>query len=130
MDASALDQDTLQLLDQSIEVDIWTPRRDGSMSSRPIWVVVVDGDAYVRSYRGARGAWYRRALADGGAVLGIDGRTLEVVGQPTADDELNRRVSEAFRAKYGTRSPGPTEAMVSPEITRTTMRLTRPVSTS
>ena len=125
MDASALDLDTLQLLDQSVEVDIRTPRRDGSVSSRPIWIVVVDGDAYVRSYRGARGAWYRRALADGGAVLGVDGRTLEVVVQPTADDELNRRVSEAFRAKYGARSPGPTEAMVSPEITRTTMRLTR-----
>jgi hypothetical protein len=130
MDASALDQDTLELLDQSREVEMRTPRRDGSMSSRPIWVVVVDGDAYVRSYRGARGAWYRRALADGSAVLGVGGRTLEVVVEPTADDELNRRVSEAFRAKYGARSPGSTEAMVSPEITRTTMRLTRPTSTS
>jgi hypothetical protein len=130
MDASALDQDTLEILDQSLEVEMRTPRRDGSMSSRPIWVVVVDGDAYVRSYRGARGAWYRRALADGSAVLGVGGRTLEVVVQPTADDELNRRVSEAFRAKYGARSPGSTEAMVSPEITRTTMRLTRPTSTS
>jgi hypothetical protein len=130
MDASALDQDTLELLDQSREVEMRTPRRDGSMSSRPIWVVVVDGDAYVRSYRGARGAWYRRALADGSAVLGVGGRTLEVVVQPTADDELNRRVSEAFRAKYGARSPGSTETMVSPEITRTTVRLTRPASTS
>jgi hypothetical protein len=130
MDASALDQDTLELLDQSIEVDMRTPRRDGSMSSRPIWVVVVDGDAYVRSYRGARGAWYRRALADGGAVVGVGGHTLEVVVHPAADDELNRRVSEAFRAKYGARSPGPTEQMVSPEITRTTTRLTRPAPTS
>jgi hypothetical protein len=124
MDGSALDKDTLEALHQSIEVDIRTPRRDGSMSSRPIWVVVVDGDAFVRSYRGASGAWYRRALADGRAVLDVGGRTLEVGLQPAADDELNRRVSEAFRAKYGARSPGSTDAMVSPEVNRTTMRLT------
>jgi hypothetical protein len=105
-------------------VDIRTPRRDGSTSSRLIWVVVVDGDAYVRSYLGARGAWYQRALTDGGAVLDVGGRTLDVRLQPAADDELNRRVSEAFRAKYGARSPGSTDAMVTPEVNRTTMRLT------
>jgi hypothetical protein len=128
VDAPALDQDTLDLLDQSNEVDMRTPRRDGSVSSRPIWVVVVAGNAYVRSFRGTRGAWYRRALADGRAVIGVGRFILELVVEPVTDDELNRRVSDAFRAKYGARSPGPTEAMVSPDITQTTMRLTRPVS--
>ena len=36
-------------LDETVEVDMVTPRRDGSLSRRPVWVVVVDGDAYVRS---------------------------------------------------------------------------------
>jgi hypothetical protein len=126
MDAPALDQETLELLDQSIEVEMRTPRRDGSTSSRPIWVVVVDGDAYVRSYHGPSGAWYRRALADGRAAIGAGGRTIDVGFQPATGDELNRRVSEAFRAKYGARSPESTEEMVSPEITRTNLRLTRP----
>jgi hypothetical protein len=121
----ALDKDTLALLDESIEVDIRTPRRDGSLSSRPIWVVVVDGEAYVRSYRGERGAWFRRVRADGTAVLAAQGRTVEVGAVMDAgDEELNRRIDEAFRAKYGERSPGPTEAMVSPEVKATTMRLT------
>ena len=65
MAGSALDQGTLERLDQSAEIEMITPRRDGSASRRPIWVVVMDGDAYVRSYLGPRGAWYSRAAADG-----------------------------------------------------------------
>jgi hypothetical protein len=120
-----LDKDTLELLDERIEVDIRTPRRDGSISSRPIWVVVVDGEAYIRSYLGERGAWFRRARADGAAELEADGRTIGVGVEMDADDEeLNRKIDDAFRAKYGERSSGSTEAMVTPEVVRTTMRLT------
>jgi hypothetical protein len=125
MNAPALDPETLELLDKSLEVDMLTPRRDGTTSSRPIWVVVVDGDAYVRSYLGPRGAWYRRAVGDGRAAIGVGGRTIEVGVEPVADEELNRRVSEAFRAKYGEVSPESTDAMVTPEVTGTTLRLTR-----
>jgi hypothetical protein len=126
MSGSALDQATLDALDKRDEIEMLTPRRDGSVSRRPIWVVVVDGDAYVRSYLGPRGAWYRRALADGRAALGVDGRTIEVGVEPVSDEDVNRRVSEAFRAKYGAQSPGPTEAMVAPEASATTLRLTQP----
>lgn len=125
MAGDGLDQETLALLDESIEVDIRTPRRDGSISSRPIWVVVVDGEAYVRSYRGESGAWYRRARADGAATLSDGDRTFDVGVEAAGGDELDRAVSDAFRAKYGERSPGPTEGMVTPEVVRTTLRLTR-----
>jgi hypothetical protein len=120
----ALDQATIDSLDQHIEVNMLTPRRDGSTSSRPIWVVVVEGDVYVRSYRGESGAWYRRARADGKATLELDGRTIDVAAEPASDEETNRKVSDAFRAKYGGRSPGPTETMVNAEVSRTTLRLT------
>ena len=40
------------------------------------------------------------------------------------DETLDQRISDAFREKYGARSPGPTEAMVTPEVIATTMRLT------
>jgi hypothetical protein len=120
---SALEQETLDLLDESLEIEMLTPRRDGSISSRPIWVVVVDGEAYVRSYLGPRGAWYRRALSDGRAQIGVDGRTIDVGAEPVQGEEVNVRVSDAFRAKYGPRSPGPTETMVNPEVSATTLRL-------
>ena len=112
------------MLDKSIEVEMLTPRRDGSISGRPIWVVVMGGDAYVRSYLGPRGDWYRRAQADGGAAIDLDGRTIEVGVQPVNDEDLNRQVSEAYRAKYGASSPESTESMVTPEVTGTTLRLT------
>ena len=125
MASSGLDRATLANLDESIEVDMVTPRRDGSLARRPIWVVVVDGDAYVRSYRGESGAWYRRARADGQATIGVDGRAIEVGVEPVSDDQTNRRVSDAFRAKYGERSPGPAETMVNDEVSQTTLRLTQ-----
>jgi hypothetical protein len=125
MASSGLDRATLANLDESVEVDMATPRRDGSLSRRPIWVVVVDGDAYVRSYRGESGAWYRRARTDGLATIGVDGREIEVGVEPVSDEETNRKVSGAFRAKYGERSPGPTETMVNDEVSLTTLRLTQ-----
>lgn len=124
MAGSALDQATLDLLDQRREIDMFTPRRDGSTSSRPIWIVVVDGEAYVRSYRGPSGAWYRHALADGRAAIGVDGQTIDVAAEPEHDEVLNGRISDAFVTKYGESSPGPTEAMVSPDVVGTTLRLT------
>ena len=125
MTGSGLDRATLPNLDESVEVDMVTSRRDGSLSRRPIWVVVVDGDAYVRSYRGESGAWYRRARTDGLATIGVDGRETEVGVEPVTDEETNRKVSDAFRAKYGERSPGPTETMVNDEVSQTTLRLTQ-----
>jgi|SRR5919201_3115184 hypothetical protein len=120
-----LDEATLDSLDQAIEVNMLTPRRDGSTSSRPIWVVVADGAAYVRSYLGESGAWYRRARADGRAAIRVDGQTIEVGVEPATDDDTNRKVSDAFQAKYGERSPRPTATMVNDEVSKTTLRLTR-----
>jgi hypothetical protein len=125
MAGSGLDRATLANLDEIVDVDMVTPRRDGSLSRRPIWVVVVHGNAYVRSYRGESGAWYRRARADAQATIGVDGRAIEVGVEPVSDDETNRKVSDAFRSKYSERSPGPTETMVNDEVSRTTLRLTQ-----
>jgi hypothetical protein len=109
-----LTPDALQLLDRTREVHVATRTKP-----LPIWAVVVDGEAYVRSYRGERGAWYRRALREGRIELeGIEARV-----EPERDPEINDRVSDAFRAKYAARSPGSTDAMVTPEVVATTLRL-------
>jgi hypothetical protein len=113
---TTLRPDTIQLFDRTREVHVSGPNK-----RIPIWAVVVDDEAYVRSYRGEGGAWYRRALRDGRMTLeGVDVRV-----EPERDDALNERISEAFRAKYGARSPESTEAMLRPEIVATTLRLTR-----
>jgi hypothetical protein len=113
----SLKPDAIQMLDRRREVHVATPSK-----RLPIWAVVVDDEAYVRSYRGERGAWYRRAVREG--RLEIEG--IEARVEPEHDPQLNERISDAFRAKYGKRSPGPTEAMVTPEVVATTLRLAAP----
>jgi hypothetical protein len=111
---ASLKPDQLQLLDSTREVHVKTPAK-----RLPIWAVVVDGEAYIRSYHGERGAWYQRALREGRIELeGIDAGV-----EPERDPALNERISDAFRAKYGERSPDSTEGMVTPEVAATTLRL-------
>jgi hypothetical protein len=119
-----LDEATIEALDREREIDIVTPRRDGSRRNVPIWVVVVEGEAYVRSWLGERGAWYRRARKDGRAAIEVDGSTIDVALEAVDDEEVNERVSDAFRSKYGARSPKSTEEMVTGEAPGTTLRLT------
>ena len=123
MAGGRFDHHTLVRLEEADEIEMRTPRVDGTTSSRPIWVVVVDGAPYVRSYQGERGAWYRRARAEGRAELGVDGEDVAVRVEPATGGELDERVSDAYRAKYGRHSPGPTEAMVTPPVVATTLRL-------
>ena len=123
MDAERFDHHTLVRLEEADEIEMRTPRGDGSTSSRPIWVVVVDGAPYVRSYQGERGAWYRRARADGRANIGVEGDNVAVRVVPDTGGDLDERVSRAYHDKYGRRSPGPTEAMVTPQVVATTLRL-------
>ena len=123
MPESAFDESALSALGGSLEIDMQTPRRDGSMSHRPIWVVVVGESAYVRSVMGERGAWYRRAARDGRAQVSTDGLTMPVTLVPVADPELNQRISDAYRAKYEAGSPEATAAMVTDQAVGTTLRL-------
>jgi hypothetical protein len=110
----SLDADAIRMLDRTQEVHVAAPAKPV-----PIWAVVVDGEAYVRSYRGESGAWYRRAVREGHIELeGIEARV-----EPARDPDLNERISDAFRAKYGERSPGSTDAMVTPEVVATTLHL-------
>ncbi|MFC9125720.1 DUF2255 family protein [Streptomyces sp. NPDC057099] len=106
------------------EIVLWVRHANGRWSSRPVWVVVLDGKAYVRSAFGRRGAWYRRVLRHADMEVEAAGARLPVALQPADDPELVQRVSDAYRAKYGLSWPGPVESMNGPEAAATTMRLT------
>jgi hypothetical protein len=111
---ASLKPDQIQLLDSTREVHVKTATK-----RLPIWAVVVDGEAYIRSYHGESGAWYQRALRE----RRIDLEGIEAGVEPEHDPALNQRISDAFRAKYGERSPESTAAMVTPEVAATTLRL-------
>ncbi|MEU2158828.1 DUF2255 family protein [Streptomyces sp. NPDC019396] len=108
----------------STEIVVRVRHADGRWSARTVWVVVLDGEAYVRSAFGLRSAWYRRVLRHADTEVEVAGARLSVTLQPVDDPELVQRVSGAYRAKYGMSWPGPVESMNAHEAAATTMRLT------
>lgn len=106
------------------EIALWVRHADGRWSHRTVWVVVLGGEAYVRSAFGRRSAWYRRVLRHADTEVEVAGVRLSVTLQAVDDPELVQRVSGAYRAKYGLSWPGPVESMNGPEAAATTMRLT------
>lgn len=113
------DADTLRLLGETHEVDIRTDTHPGTVVI--IWVVVASGAVFVRSFRGARGRWYRDLAAGGPATLETAGRRLAVQAVPVTDPGTIDQVSRAFLEKY---APSPyAQAMVQSDILSTTLRL-------
>ncbi|GAA2390191.1 DUF2255 family protein [Nonomuraea africana] len=106
-----------------VEIVMRVRHPDGRWSARPVWVVVVDGDAYVRSAFGHRGAWYRRVLAHAATEVDLGGVILPVRLEPVDEPALVHRVSAGYRAKYALAWPGPVATMTAPEAAGTTMRL-------
>jgi hypothetical protein len=83
--------------------------------------VAVDGDLYVRSWKGDDGLWYRRARRHGTGSI-VDGREQHQVRFAAASEpDVNARVDAAYRSKYGNSSY--TQAMTGEPATATTMRL-------
>ncbi|WP_229074351.1 DUF2255 family protein [Actinoplanes sp. DH11] len=118
----AWDDATAQQLAGEVEADI-VVRAPGRPDVRtPIWVVAVDGDLFVRSWKGTGGLWYRRALRAGaGSLVDAGGRVHPVRFTAAGDPGLNDRVDEAYRAKYGASTYS--KAMTEPPATETTMRV-------
>lgn len=113
------DMDTVRQLRVAREVSIRTEKHPDS--SVVIWVVVVESDVFVRSWRGAKGRWYRDLGAGGPASLEFDGHRLPVQAIPANDAGAIASVSDEFLRKYRTSSHA--EEMVRPKALPTTLRL-------
>jgi hypothetical protein len=101
------------------EVSIRTEKH--ADSAVVIWVVVADDEVFVRSFRGAKGRWYRDLAAGGAAALEFAGRQLAVQAVPTKDPAAVDRASREYLRKY---RPSPyAQEMVKAEVLPTTLRL-------
>jgi hypothetical protein len=120
----SFDPDILRLLDDTQEVRIET-RRDGDSPEHRtiIWVVVVEGEVFVRSVRGAKGRWYREISSNPEGALHVEKDRIPVRAAPATDEATVDAVSAAFRSKYQQSSPASTEAMVRTETLPTTLKL-------
>jgi hypothetical protein len=74
----------------------------GNLAKRvPIWVVTVDGDVYVRSYKGVTSRWFQRVQAEPNQAVGLpDGDVNVVFENVDRTDPVNQAISQAFTAKY------------------------------
>jgi hypothetical protein len=113
------DADTLRELNDVDEVAIRTAKHPES--AVVIWVVVADGEVFVRSWRGSKGRWYRDLAAGGPATLEFAGRSLAVQALPAADPDAVDRTSREFLRKYQRSTHA--EEMVRSETLPTTLRL-------
>jgi hypothetical protein len=67
-----------------------------------IWVVVVDGRVFVRSWSIKPKSWYRTFLKDPIGAIEIDAREIAVHAVPARGARLNDAIDRAYRAKYST----------------------------
>ena len=118
------DEETLRLLDETYEVRIETRREEGAPEHRTIiWVMVVDGEVFVRSVRGPRGRWYREISANPEGALHVGDLRIPVSAAYATDAPAIKAVSQAIRDKYEARWPGPAAGMVRKEVLTTTLKL-------
>ncbi len=103
------------------EIEIETRAPDGTVHRAIVWPLVRDGVAYLRSYRGPTGRWYREALADPSVALHIDGRRLPARVEEAPDAASVEACSEALRAKYPHSQS--LAAMLVPAVLPTTIRV-------
>jgi hypothetical protein len=116
--------DELDRIGGADELEITTTRSDGSLRRWvPIWVVRVGDDLYVRSYRGADGAWYRQATQHAQGRIRAGGLERDVtVDRP--DDTVQPAIDDAYRAKYARYGAAYLQPMLAARATATTLRLT------
>jgi hypothetical protein len=86
--------------DTAREIRIETHGDKDLVHSTVIWIVVDNGQVYVRSVRGEKGRWYREALANPNVTLDDEGRRLEATAVPVRDPDSIRRINEALKRKY------------------------------
>jgi len=67
-----------------------------------IWVVVVEGRVFVRSWSLKPRSWWRTFQADPRGAIRVSGRPIAVRAVRTRSARLRRAVDRAYLAKYGT----------------------------
>lgn len=116
------DATTLRRLAEIEEIDIETRATPRARPRRTtIWVVVTDGDVFVRSIRGSAGVWYRELRQHPLAVVHAGRTSLRVRASAVRSAAALRRASGAFRRKYrGSPSLG---SVLAPHTLAGTLRL-------
>jgi hypothetical protein len=67
-----------------------------------LWMVVVEGRVFVRSWGVKPGGWYRTIVEEPRGVLQVAGREIPIRAVQTRSERLKDAVDQAYREKYNT----------------------------
>ena len=117
-------QDELAAVGEAEELEIAPARADGSLRrATPVWVVRIDDDLYVRSYRGHNGSWFRAAQQthEGEINAGRIQKQVRFVGSD--DPQTADAIDDAYRSKYQRYGARYIDPMVAPDARGATLQL-------
>lgn len=99
-------------------------REDGKTYGTPTWIwnVVVEGNLYVRAYNGINSRWYQSALTQKAGRIYAAGVVKEVGFETVNDKSLNKKINEAYQAKYAQSPYLP--PMISDRVKEATVKIT------
>jgi hypothetical protein len=69
-----------------------------------VWVVVVQGRAFVRPWNDSPTGWYRAFRAEPRGSIQLAGREIAVRARPTRGERLRDAVTRAYAEKYDTKA--------------------------
>ena len=119
----------LALLERTGEVRVAAARTGTDASSRsrstPIWIVVHDGEAYIRASTGTSSRWFHAVAPRGAGALTVGSHTSDVQLEPV-DPGVADGIDAGYRGKYGDSSS--VRAMTTTGARAATLRV-RPIGT-
>ena len=116
--------DELDRVGAADELQIAPLRADGTLRTpRPIWVVRHGDGLYIRSFRGAGGAWFRSARRHHEGHIEAGGVDRDVTFAEVPDPAVNGALDTVYRAKYGRYGESYVGPLTGPQAHTTTLRL-------
>jgi hypothetical protein len=121
---SAWKSEELKKIAAADELEIAPLRRDGTPRNPvTIWVVRLNDDLYVRSYKGSGGSWFRAAQTRHEGRIRAGGVEKDVTFVEETDPGTNDRIDDVYRTKYRRYSAQYLDPMVASDARATTIKL-------
>jgi hypothetical protein len=115
--------DEIEEIETADELQIASLRSDGTLGSqRTIWVVRVDDDLYVRSVNGRTSDWFRGTQRRHEGRIRAGGVERDVMFVE-ADADLEERIDDAYREKYGRYAKGIVASTLTPHARSAALKL-------
>jgi hypothetical protein len=89
-----------------------------------VWVVVVEGRVFVRSWNDKPTGWYRAFRREPQGSVQLEKKELGVMAKETRSERIRKAVSEAYARKYNTKASQKwVDGFAEPEREQTTLEL-------